>query len=86
VNEEFKKRFEQKYPEERFATHMMPYAYDSYKLIVQAFESGEDPVKYIQNITEFPGAAGTITRKQGEGNFRSTPTVWTIKNVKPELL
>src|SRR6266487_2433975 len=86
VNEEFKKRFERKYPEERFATHMMPYAYDSYKLMVQAFESGEDPVKYIQNITEFPGAAGAITRKQGEGNFRSTPTVWTIKNGKPELL
>ena len=72
VNEKFEKRFEQKYPEERFATHMMPYAYDSYKLMVQAFESGEDPAKYIQDITEFPGTAGTITRKPGEGNFSSS--------------
>ena len=85
VNDVFEKRFEQKYPEERFATHMMPYAYDSYKMMVQAFESDEDPVKYIQNLTEFPGTAGTITRRHGEGNFRSTPVVWIIKNGKPEL-
>jgi len=32
----------------KIATHMMPYAYDSYRLMVQAFESGEDTVKYIQ--------------------------------------
>jgi len=86
VNEEFKNRFEKKYPEERFVTHMMPYAYDSYKIMVQAFESGEDPVKYIQSLTEFPGTAGPINRKQGEGNYRSTPVVWIIKNGKPHLL
>jgi ABC-type branched-subunit amino acid transport system substrate-binding protein len=86
VNDEFEKRFEQKYPEERFATHMMPYAYDSYKIMVDAFENGQDPAKYIQNLTEFPGTAGTITRKRGNGNFRSIPAVWVIKNGKPELL
>jgi ABC-type branched-subunit amino acid transport system substrate-binding protein len=86
VNEEFEKRFEQKYPEERFATHMMPYAYDSYKMMVEAFESGEDPTSYLQSLTNYPGTSGTITRKTGEGNFRSTPVVWIIKNGKPELL
>ncbi len=86
VNEAFKKRFEERYPEERFATHMMPYAYDSYKMMIDAFESGEDPGKHLQKLTEFPGSAGSITRKPGNGNFRSTPVVWTIKNGKPQLL
>src|SRR5204863_4322711 len=30
----FKRRFEEKYPDTRFATHMMPYAYDSVNMIV----------------------------------------------------
>ena len=85
VNESFVKRFEEKYPEERFATHMMPYAYDSYKMMVDAFESGGDPAKYLQDLANYPGTAGTITKKPGNGNFRSTPVVWIIKNGKPQL-
>jgi ABC-type branched-subunit amino acid transport system substrate-binding protein len=86
VNESFEKRFHEKYPEERFATHMMPYAFDSYKMMVQAFESGQDPAEYIQNLTEYPGTAGTLTKKKRDGNFRSSPAVWTIRNGKPQLL
>jgi ABC-type branched-subunit amino acid transport system substrate-binding protein len=86
VNDAFKKRFEKKYPEERFATHMMPYAYDSYKMMVDAFESGDDPAKYLQKLTEYSGTAGSITRKPGNGNFRSTPVVWTIQDGKPVLV
>lgn len=82
----FKARFEKKYPGERFATHMMPYAYDSYKMMVQAFESGQDPAEYLQQLTNFNGTAGLLTRKGGEGNFRSKPAVWIIKNGQPELL
>ena len=86
VDTTFKLQFERKYPGVRFATHMMPYAYDSFFIVVQAFESGEDPVEYIQRLTTYPGTAGTITRDPGSGNFRSAPAVWTIKNGKPELL
>ena len=39
----FRWRFEEKYPDTRFATHMMPYAYDSVNLIVNAFETGQNP-------------------------------------------
>ena len=64
---------------------MMPYAYDSFFMVVKAFESGEDPIEYIQRLTNYPGTAGTITREYGSGNFRSAPAVWTIKDGKPEL-
>ncbi len=86
VDSSFKARFEQKYPGTRFATHMMPYAYDSFIIMVQAFESGKDPAEYIQNITEYPGTSGRLTKETGKGNFRSRPAVWVIKNGKPELL
>jgi ABC-type branched-subunit amino acid transport system substrate-binding protein len=82
----FKERFEKKYPDEQFATHMMPYAYDSFNMIVQAYESGRNPAVYIRNITRYDGTAGLLTKKAGSGTFRSTPAVWTIKNGKPELV
>jgi ABC-type branched-subunit amino acid transport system substrate-binding protein len=86
VDAGFKKRFEQKYPDTRFATHMMPYAYDSFNLVVQGFESGQGAVEYIRGTTEYDGTPGRVTREPGSGNFRSRPAVWTIKNGKPELL
>src|SRR5439155_707810 len=69
----FKTRFEQKYPGMLFATHMMPYAYDDFNLIVQAFERGENPAVYLRNVTRYEGTAGTITRAPGSGNFQSAP-------------
>ena len=85
VDSAFKARFEQKYPGVRFATHMMPYAYDSFNMMVQAFESGQDPAEYLQRLTKYDGTSGALTRKASEGNFRSVPAVWIIKNGKPQL-
>ena len=81
----FRTRFEQKYPGTRFATHMMPYAYDSFNILVQGFESGQNIAEYVRGVTEYNGPAGKITREPGSGNFRSTPAVWVIENGKPEL-
>src|SRR6266516_3141126 len=73
------------YPESRLATHMMPYAYDSFRVLVQAFESGQDVLTYVRRMTEYSGTAGKITKQAGTGNFRSAPAVWVIKNSKPRL-
>jgi ABC-type branched-subunit amino acid transport system substrate-binding protein len=86
INPAFKARLERRYPGTRLATHMMPYAYDSYKMLVDAFESGEDALSYIRRMTEFRGTAGTITKAAGTGNFRSAPAVWQITNGHPALL
>jgi hypothetical protein len=64
---------------------MMPYAYDSVKMLVQAFESGQDVLTYIRGMTEYDGTAGKITKQAGTGNFRSAPAVWVIKDGKPTL-
>ncbi len=86
VDIDFKTRFEQKYPDTEFATHMMPYAYDSFNLLVKGFESGQNAAEYVRGVTEYEGTAGKVTREAGSGNFRSTPAVWVIKNGKPKLL
>ncbi len=79
----FKMRFEEKFPETRFATHMTPYAYDSLRLLVEAFESGQDPAAYLRAKTAYDGSAGRVTRAPGSGNFRSRPAVWRITSGKP---
>jgi ABC-type branched-subunit amino acid transport system substrate-binding protein len=85
VTPEFKARLDQRYPTSRLATHMMPYAYDSFNMLVQGFESGEEILTYIRGMTEYDGTAGKITKQAGSGNFRSAPAVWTIKNGKPTM-
>ena len=65
---------------------MMPYAYDSFKMLVQAFESGQDVLSYVRRMTEYSGTAGKITKQAGTGNFRSAPAVWVIQNGKPTLV
>jgi len=85
VSPAFKARLDQRYPATRLATHMMPYAYDSFNMLVQGFESGEDILPYIRHMTEYNGTAGKITKQAGSGNFRSAPAVWAIKNGKPAL-
>jgi ABC-type branched-subunit amino acid transport system substrate-binding protein len=82
----FKRRFEEKYPDTRFATHMMPYAYDSVNMIVRAFESGQNPAVYLRTLRSYDGTAGVLTKAPGSGNFASTPAVWTIENGKPVLV
>jgi len=82
----FKRRFEEKYPDTRFATHMMPYAYDSVNMIVSAFESGQNPAVYLRRLRSYDGTAGVLTKAPGSGNFASAPAVWTIASGAPALL
>lgn len=82
----FKERFEALYPDTKFATHMMPYAYDAVKMIVGAFEGGENPAVYLRNLRRYPGTAGLLTKKKGSGIFESTPAVWVIREGKPRLV
>jgi hypothetical protein len=58
----------------------------SYKMLVDAFESGQDPLSYTRRMTEFRGTAGTIMKVAGTGKFRSAPAVWQITNGRPVLL
>jgi ABC-type branched-subunit amino acid transport system substrate-binding protein len=81
----FKRRFEEKYPDTRFATHMMPYAYDSVKMIADAYERGQNPAVYLRNLDRYDGTAGLLTKRPGSGNFASAPAVWTIANGRPTL-
>jgi ABC-type branched-subunit amino acid transport system substrate-binding protein len=83
---EFKSRFEARYPGTQFATHMMPYAYDSFNMIVQAYERRENPAAYIRGITSYVGQAGAVVKAPGSGNFQSKPAVWMISNGRPVLL
>jgi ABC-type branched-subunit amino acid transport system substrate-binding protein len=85
VSPAFKARLDQRYPATRLATHMMPYAYDSFNMLVQGFESGEEILPYIRGMTEYDGTAGKITKQAGSGNFRSAPAVWVISDGKPAL-
>jgi ABC-type branched-subunit amino acid transport system substrate-binding protein len=82
----FKKRFEDRYPGTRFATHMMPYAYDSLNMIVQAFERGRNPAVYLRELTAYDGTADRLTKQPGSGNFESRPAVWVMKEGRPQLM
>src|SRR6058998_1979970 len=85
VSPAFKARLDKRYPSIRLATHMMPYAYDSFNMLVQGFESGEGVLPHVRRMTAYAGTAGKITKQAGTGNFRSSPAVWVIKNGKPTL-
>jgi ABC-type branched-subunit amino acid transport system substrate-binding protein len=78
-------QFEASYPDAQFITHMMPYAYDSVRMLVDAFESGQEPVDYLRNLTHYDGSAGPTIRDPGTGNFRSQPVVWVVRNGQPQL-
>jgi len=73
-------KFEAKYPDTPFVAHMVPYAYDSFNILADGFESGRDIGRYVRGVTRYRGAAGVITRPPGGGNFRSRPAVWLITN------
>jgi len=81
----FRGRFEAQYPGARFATHMMPYAYDAVNMIVEAYERGENPAVHLRNMRRYPGTAGELVKAPGSGNFQSAPAVWTIRQGRPTL-
>lgn len=85
INEALIAQFEKAYPSSEFITHMMPYAYDSIRMLVKGFESDEGVVEYLRNLTSYDGSVGPITREPGSGNFRSKPVVWLVKDGRPEV-
>jgi ABC-type branched-subunit amino acid transport system substrate-binding protein len=78
-------QFQKAYPSSEFITHMMPYAYDSVRMLIDGFESDEGVAEYMRNLTTYDGSAGPITREPGSGNFRSKPVVWVVKNGRPQV-
>ena len=64
---------------------MVPYAYDSFNMLVQGFESEQEVLSYLRGMTSYLGTADTITKQAGSGNLRSAPAVWMINNGKPVL-
>jgi ABC-type branched-subunit amino acid transport system substrate-binding protein len=85
LNPDLMAQFQKAYPTSEFITHMMPYAYDSVRMLVDGFESDEGVVQYLRNLTRYPGSVGPITREAGSGNFRSKPVTWVVKNGCPEV-
>jgi ABC-type branched-subunit amino acid transport system substrate-binding protein len=82
----FQSRFEARFPGTRFAAHMTPYAYDSFKLLARALASGGDAAAHVRGVTRYDGVAGMVTRDREDGNFRSRPAVWVIENGQPREL
>jgi len=85
LNPDLMAQFQKAYPTSEFITHMMPYAYDSVRMLVNGFESDEGVVEYLRNLTSYEGSVGPITREAGSGNFRSKPVAWVVKNGCPEV-
>jgi ABC-type branched-subunit amino acid transport system substrate-binding protein len=83
ANPEVMAQFRKAYPSSTFITHMMPYAYDSVRMLVDGFESNQGVVTYLQGLTRYDGSASIITREPGSGNFRSKPVVWVVKDGVP---
>jgi hypothetical protein len=82
----FRRRFEAKYPGTPFATHMMPYAYDSFNMIVRAYERGVNPAVHVRSMERYEGTAGVVTKARGSGNFQSRTAVWVIRDGRPTQL
>src|SRR4029450_4520942 len=83
ANPEVMAQFQKAYPSSTFITHMMPYAYDSVRMLVDGFESDQGVVTYLRGLTRYDGSASIITREPGSGNFRSKPVVWVVKDGVP---
>ncbi len=82
TDKDFLARFEKEFPSVRFNVRTAPFGYDSLNMLVDGFEKGADMSTYLAGITEYKGKVGTITKPSGN-NFRSTPSVWMIKDGKP---
>jgi len=86
VDRDFQTRFEAAYPVIRFNVRTAPYGYDSFNMMVAGFEKGVDVGQYLSNMTEFEGKVGHITKEKGGANYKSTPSLYVIKNSKAELV
>jgi len=83
INKDLMAKFQAKYPNTLFSARTAPYGYDSFNLLVQAFDNGKSsPASYITDLTSFSGMAGLLT-KGADGFFQSEDGVWIIKDGFP---
>jgi len=80
----FRERFEREFPGARFNPRTAPYGYDTFKLLVRAFEQG-DVLAAFTTGEPYAGMAGQLTYRS-DHRFRSTPMLWILKHGSPELL
>ncbi len=78
----FADEFSKKFPDIRFNVRVAPYAFDSFTMLVNGFESG-DVLGYLLNTTSYPGKAGNLTKTRGTSSFRAPIGIWEIKDGKP---
>ena len=79
----FIQSFENNFPQIKFLTRTTPFGYDSFNILVEAFENGRlEPVECLNNLNTYHGVAGGLT-KTPEGRFDSPAGVWMIKDGKP---
>ncbi|MEK7208810.1 MAG: ABC transporter substrate-binding protein [Patescibacteria group bacterium] len=81
----FVERFSSAYPGTRFNTLAAPYAYDSFMMLSQGLKSGGSASAYLKSLKNYDGKAGRLEQNEN-GNFRSDPSIWIIKNGKPALV
>lgn len=79
---QFQSRFEAAYPAVRFNVRAAPYGYDSFRIFVDAFESGKPAADYIRGLASYNGKVGISTKPTGTGIFHSPADIWTIKDGK----
>lgn len=76
----FKTRFETAYPEARFNVRTAPYGYDTFNILVQAFESDGRVNESLLGMTRYEGKVGMLSKKAGSGNFQSPVGIWKMLN------
>lgn len=86
TDRDFMSRFTKLYPEIRFNARTVPYGYDIVNMLVQGFEKGGDLFTNIKSITEYNGKVGKITKEPNSQNFRSSASIWVMKNGVPEMM
>ncbi|MEK7579428.1 MAG: ABC transporter substrate-binding protein [Patescibacteria group bacterium] len=79
-------RFEKAFPEVRFNVRTAPQGYDTFMMLVNGFEEGEDVSNYVKKITEYDGMVGKATKEVGGAIFSISSDLWVIKNGKAALL
>ena len=82
----FRDRFTKLYPDYNFTVITVPYGYDIFNMLVQSFEKGGDANVNMKAITEYDGKAGKVTKTTDSQSFRTTASIWVMKDGVPEML
>lgn len=81
----FADEFTKAFPDTRFNVRVAPYAFDSFNMLVEGFESGS-VLTHLLDMTKYPGKAGNLTKEKGTSSFRAPIGIWEIKDGKPVQL